>query len=106
MVRIVRFLNSRSKNLGSDFLIAFDDTLARLEKRFQEDLEVRYAPKFGDVYGEPIIAEKVSPSSAKRFKDYFVFYILNEEKQEAVVLAVEYGPKNPDFLIQLLSKRK
>ena len=106
MLAISRSFNKRRSGLGSDFAVAFDDTLARMEKRLGREVQVKFEPKFEDIYGEPIEAEKDSPVTAKKFKDYYVFYMLNEEKREAVVLAVEYGPRDPDYLRRLLSGRK
>lgn len=86
--------------------MAFDDTLARMEARLLRDIQVRFEPKFEDIYAEPIEAEKDSPITAKKFRDYYVFYLLNWEAREAVVLAVAYGPRDPDYLRELLSTRK
>lgn len=105
-LNIARFLNKRSPGLGSDFAVAFDDTLARMEERLQRDVQVQFEPKFDDIFGEPIEAETGSPIAAKKFRDYYVFYLLNEDNREAVVLAVEYGPRDPDYLRKLLSERQ
>ncbi len=106
VLEIARYLNQRSSGLGSDFAVAFDATLARLEERLGRETQVKFKPKFDDIYGEPIEAEKDSPVSAKKFRDFYVFYMLNEKREEAVILAVEYGPRNPDYLRELLSDRK
>ncbi len=106
VLNIARFLNKRSPGLGSDFAVAFDDTLARIEERLQREVQVTFEPKFDDIFGEPIEAEQNSPIAAKKFKDYYIFYLLNEDKREAVILAVEYGPRDPDYLRKLLSERQ
>ena len=77
-----------------------------MEERLQREVQIKFEPKFEDIYGESIEAEKDSPVTAKKFKDYYVFYMLNEEKREAVILAVEYGPREPNYLRRLLSGRK
>lgn len=106
VLEIAKYLNQRSAGLGSDFVVAVDDTLARLEDRLAGEVEVRFSPKFEDIYGESIEAERDSPVSAKRFRDYYIYYLLNEEKKEAPVLAVAYGPRDPDYLRKLLKRRK
>ena len=92
--------------MGSDFAVAFDDTLARMEERFHREVQVKFEPKFEDIYRESIEADKDSPVAAKKFRNYYVFFMLNEEEREAVVLAVEYGPRDPEYLRRLLSGRK
>jgi hypothetical protein len=106
VVEIARFLNQKSSGLGSDFVVAFDDTLARLENRIQQEVQVKFQPKFDDIFGEPIEADRDSPVSAKKFRDYYIFYLREEEKKEVVILAVAFGPRDPDYLARLLSGRK
>ena len=81
-------------------------TIARIEERLQREVQVTFEPKFDDIFGEPIEAEQNSPIAAKKFKDYYIFYLLNEDKREAVILAVEYGPRDPGYLRKLLSERQ
>ncbi|MEZ4851538.1 MAG: hypothetical protein R3B93_23590 [Bacteroidia bacterium] len=69
VLTISRFFNEKRSGLGSDFAVAFDDTLARMEERWQRKVQVKFEPKFEDIYGEPIEAEKDSPATAKKFKD-------------------------------------
>ncbi|MEM6805009.1 MAG: hypothetical protein AAF696_26670, partial [Bacteroidota bacterium] len=65
VVDIVNLLNEKSKSLGSDFLVAFEDSLARLEERLSREVQVRFEPKFEDIHGEPIWANRNSPTQAK-----------------------------------------
>lgn len=106
VVEIARFLNEKSSGLGSDFVVAFNDTLARLENRIQGEVQVNFQPKFDDIFGEPIEADKDSPATAKKFRDYYIFYLKVEEKKEVVMLAVAFGPRDPEYLARLLSGRK
>ena len=105
LVRIVRFLNQRDVDLGSDFMVAVEDTLERMEERLKQKTQVVSALKFGRFHSEPIVSRKNSPAYAKKFPKYHIWYVVEEEREELIVLAIEYAAKDPSYLRRLLMGR-
>ncbi|MEL6672112.1 MAG: hypothetical protein AAFR61_07960 [Bacteroidota bacterium] len=102
---IFTFLSSLNTNLGSDFLVALEDTLKRMEARYQRDIPGIPQATIGPFFREEIKADKASPVSFRNFRKYYVWYIIDRELKVVRVLAIDHSAKDPLRLEKMLNQR-
>lgn len=98
------FIDEVSLEVGLNFLDAFEDSANRITMELSN--HVNRAPRFDDVYGMPIKANRGRNNYAKDFSDYYIWYTILKEKKHVVIWAIESIKREPTRIIHLLKGRR
>ena len=103
ITEISRYLSSRELGLGDDFVIAVDDSLDLLERELQNNF--LSGRRFEGLFARSIIGSKASPSYAKKFKKYYLWYEINDTTGSATIYAVAFAGRHRDSILQMIKDR-
>jgi len=104
ITEIANYLNLNHEGLGDDFIIAVDDSIDRLENELNKG--VFKGRKSGDIFAQPIFAEKNSPSYAKKFLKYYLWYEVVEQSNSVYIYTIIYSGRKLDSILSLIEKRR
>ena len=106
ITEIASFLNSQSIGLGDDFVIAVDDTLENIENEINK--HIFSGRKHSNFFAKTVKGYASSPSYAKNFTSYQIWYELLEEDSMVMVIvtAIIYSRRSIEFIRDLLQSRQ
>lgn len=104
ITEIANYLNLRDPGLGDDFVIAVDDTLDQLEQDLSRGFLI--GRRFENVFAKPVKGAKSSPSYAKKFQKYCLWYEVDEESQRAYLCTIAYAGRLRETIQKIISSRR